>query len=214
MAFHSKKEFAELCGMVTNALSVYIKRGKVILSGEFVDGELLQNKEFLKKWSEKNGVKQPVAIDINPDIKTKEPKIDKPKRINNESDDGYASPGGLYALDKEKKTLDIEKTAEEIQLLKVKNEKARAVVVPTELVKALFSQHTKSILVEFSNSVDNIITKISKKKALSNNEVAEIRKELIEEINIAVDKSIDESKKNIKNLMNEYSEKKGVGERI
>lgn len=213
MAFHSKKEFAELCGMVTNALSVYIKRGKVIMSGEFVDGELLQNKEFLKKWSEKNGVKQPVAIDINPDIKTKEPKIDKPKRINNESDDGYTSPGSLYALDKEKKTLDIEKTAEEIQLLKVKNEKARAVVVPTELVKALFSQHTKSILVEFSNSVDNIITKIAKKKALSNNEVAEIRKELIEEINIAVDKSIDESKKNIKNLMNEYSEKKGVGER-
>lgn len=220
MALLTKKEFSERCGIKPNDLGTYVKRKKIVLSGDYVDDSILQNKEFLKKRLEKNLKSDPEKEKLPVETKEKviknefkDPVFEKPEVPNVENPETSPDEQTYLGLEKKKKALDIEKISEEIEILKVKKDKLHGIVIPTEIVKALFSQHTKSILVEFSNSVDKIITKIAKRKSLNNTEVSEIRKELIDEINVAVDKSIDETKKSLKNVITEFSEKKGKGER-
>lgn len=57
MAFLTKKEFADLCGMTTGNLSNYITRKKVFPSGDLIDDTFAANKEFLEKWSTINAAK-------------------------------------------------------------------------------------------------------------------------------------------------------------
>ena len=56
MALHTKKDFAELCGMTTKVLSVYASKNrcKVVYSGDYVDDKIEPNISFLRKWAGKN----------------------------------------------------------------------------------------------------------------------------------------------------------------
>jgi hypothetical protein len=119
----------------------------------------------------------------------------------------------MQSLQKKKLVVEIKKKEREIALLKLREEKLNAIVIPTELVKVIFMQHSRSIATEFKNTIDGIITKIAKKKDLNLNEVAELRGELLSSINMAMDKSVVESKKSIGNIVKEFIEKKEVGER-
>lgn len=220
MALLTKTEFSKLCGMASNGLSVYIKRGKVVLTGDHVDDSLPENREFIRKRQAKGKI----SLD-NQDVPVKNPSEVVEKKIVttsfSEDDDiitdefGDVDTDGMNYQDLESlnKELDAKKKAEEIQILKIKKDKLHGIVVPTSPVKDLLARLTKSMVVEFSNSIDKIITKIAKRKALNNNEVAEIRAEVIEEINKASDKSIDETKKEVKSIIETFSEKRGKGER-
>jgi len=50
-------------------------------------------------------------------------------------------------------------------------------------------------------------------KNLSREEVAHLRGQLVIVVNSAIDEGVKESKKSISNIVQEYSDKKGVGER-
>ena len=95
----------------------------------------------------------------------------------------------------------------------LKEEKMIGASIPTELVKMVFAQHSKSITSAFHTGADNFLMEISKTKGLNRNELAEMRGALILIINKAVDKSIEESKKSISNIVQEFSVKKEVGEK-
>src|ERR1700747_3523027 len=58
MALFSKKEFAEKCGLGTNQLSIYIKRGNVVLTGDSVDNTLDKNRAFIQKKQSKKTIPQ------------------------------------------------------------------------------------------------------------------------------------------------------------
>lgn len=208
MALFSKKDFSLLCGLKTKDLAVYIKRGKVILSGDYIDDSLDANRSFVLKRK---------SSGKNQEVKPEEPNISTPNyssltkvKSKISTEDGK----GLYALEKEKKALDIEKTTEEIALLQIKKEKQQGIVIPTDLVKIVFTQHSKSIVSSFHSAADTFLMQIAKKKGINRNEMAEFREELTNIINVAVEDSIKESKKQIKNIISEYSEKKGVGEKL
>lgn len=111
------------------------------------------------------------------------------------------------------KAIEIEKKKKETSLLELKKQKALGIVIPTDIVKILFTQHFKSILTEFDNSIDRILTKISKVKKLTNVERSKFRGELKVELNAAVDRSIIQSRRSIKKMIEEYTEVRGVGER-
>jgi len=218
MALYKRKEFAALCGISEKQLAVYIGRGKVIRTGKLIDDTILENKEFLKskigKLSETQNQQINPGVEYEREIisNNNELKVISLKKQANETNSNNKD-ASFFELEKQKKAHDIEKIQEEIELLRLKKKKLHGIVIPTEMVKNIFSQHTKSILVEFSNSADKILTKIAKKKNMSNSEVSEVRKEIIHEINLAVDKSIEESKKNIKQIINEYTETRTPGER-
>jgi hypothetical protein len=203
MALFTKAEFSRACGVSTGYIAMNISRGKITLSGDYVDDSIRDNSEFLLKCKSKAGKKEVTEVEpvqVKPGTPAKQRQA-RPLQPEN---------GGLEAA---KTSHQIEKLQQEVEILKVKREKLHGQVVKTEDVKVLFSQHTKSILVEYSNSVDKIIVKIAKRKSLTNEEVAEIKKELIEEINLATDRALDETKKNLRNLISEFSQQKEVGER-
>lgn len=208
MALHLKKDFAALCNLKTKDLSNYIKRKKVVMSGDYVDDSLAINKDFLRR---RNGGDKKHEVEKVLEISA--PKVDQPAAPNVKKPADFNANGGTYELEKHQKALSIEKMQEEIELLQIKKEKQLGLVIPTPLVKLLFTQHSKSIVSSFHNATDTLLMKIQKMKGLSSVEMASLRGELTEIINIAVDDSIKESKKQIKNIVTEYSEKKGVGER-
>lgn len=225
MALLTKKEFRELCQVKSDSMRVYVQRGKIILSGDYIDDSIPQNQDFLKKRLDK--LKRDLEVfkedeqeepesekaKITPIPKIKPPilpKIDPPNVAAPELFDENLSG---YELEKRKKALDIEKITEEISLLQIRKEKQQGIVIPTELVKMIFAQHSKSIVSSFHNAADSFLIQIGKKKSLTREEMALFRGKLVDVINVAVEDSITESKAAIKNLIAEYAEKRGVGER-
>lgn len=206
MALHTRKQFYELCGITKAHLNVYIGRKKVILSGEFIDDAEPQNADFLKKCLEKKQAlqKQPPQIEA-PTTQAHHSIEQQPEKPTGNK--------GILELERALKEADLAKKQVDTQIALLKEEKLRGIVIPTDIVKVIFAQHFKSVTSSFHQAADNLIVNISKKKELNREEVAQIRGELIEIINIAVNNSVDESKKSIVNIVAEYSERKGVGER-
>lgn len=224
MALHSKKDFSVLCGIPTRSISTYASRNKIVLSGDYIDDSIQLNKDFIAKRqlmagkapvtaaSEEKAVKQLRMIRPDPGI-VEPPNVKDPEIDDDDFNDDDEIQEPITTLTKRKVAVDIAKKREEIEILKVRKDKLHGVLIPTDLVKVVFTQHSKSILTEFSNSIDNILTIFRKKKDLNANEVAEIRGELLQSINTAVSKSNSRSKKEISNIQNEFTVKREVGER-
>lgn len=207
MALYTRKQFYELCGIGKSHLNVYISRSKVILDGELIDDNNPTNKLFLAKCLEK----KQANVESKP-----QPKVNIPQ-VENSGDQIIQKSipdKNINELERALKEAELKKKEVDIQLALLKEEKLRGVVIPTDIVKVVFSQHFKSITSAFHQAADNLIVNIAKKKDLDREEVAQIRGELIEITNLAINDSVDNSIKNIKNIVAEYSEKKGVGERI
>ena len=225
MALHPKPDFAKLCGISTREISIYAKRKKIVLSGDYIDDSLEVNRLFIEKrkikLSETGGSTRgdnstPPHQKRNPHYSS--PEVDEqdvPDVGDIDDDDNEAGWDSktMQGLTKQKLVVEIEKKKREIALLKIRQEKLNAVVIPTDLVKIIFAQHSRSIATEFKNSVDTILTLISKKADLRIEQTAELRGSLLQQINEAMERSVTESKKNINNIVKEFIEKKEVGER-
>lgn len=224
MAIYTKKEFAELCKQQTNYLSVQIGRKKVLLNADgLIDTTEPVNKAYLEKIYGR--------MDFVPQDKPKAVKLSEitlPPGLEyipeQEEEDEESSMEALLAnpnrknlpypeLERIYKYLQGKKIERDIEKTQLDIEKKKGVVVPSELIKPIFLQHNQFIITEFKNTTDEIIRRIAKKKDLGVNEVAEIRGEMVACINEAVNKAIAASTKNIVNIITDYSDKRGVGER-
>jgi len=219
MPFHSKSDFCDKCGIKPRELSTYVSRKNVILSGEFIDDSLPQNQKFiekrkliLEKKSKKTNPTKKKSVKVEDDIPIKEkslPKeITRPPKISGPESDSLD-----WELDQKRLRLQNIKIETETSLLTLKAQKQRGEVIPTDLVKSLFAQHFKSISTAFHHATDNLLVKIAAKKGLTRAEVADFRGEIILMVNEAIKHGANESRKNIQNIINEYSSTKGVGER-
>lgn len=211
MALHTKQDFAALCSLTVSNLGNYIKRKKVILSGDFVDDKLETNKIFLTKRSISKAKLEPASAEKI--LQVAEPVLPELNNLNVSDPNTNTDDMNLVHLNKKKLHLENEKRQREIAILEVKKQKLHGIVIPTELVKIIFSQHFKAVTAEFQNAADNLLMEIAKRKDFNRNELAELRGQLTDIINIAINKSVDNSKKTIDNIIFEYSEKKEVGER-
>jgi hypothetical protein len=207
-----------MCGMKSRELSVYISRLKVVMSGDYFDDSIETNKLFLAKFRGNNreDKAEKPAIQVE-EKKVKVLEIREPEPAEIDVPD-VGQPVNLKyldleALEKEKKKVDIQKGREQIEILKVQKQKLHGTLIPTELVVQLMILHTESIKVAYSEALDNMIIRIGHKKKLTSAEEADIKKQVGPLLNKAIDNAIRASKKGINNIVDEYSEKKGRGER-
>lgn len=209
MAIYSKKEFADLCRIETKNLSNYITRKNVIVnSSGFIDTSIDKNMAFLEKRRAKSS-SIPSA-----DIVVKNKKKNKPEDFDADETEYVSGPGQTYTESERKlKYLDTVKREAEIEKLKIDIAKKKGEVIPSELIAPCILQHNQSIVTEFKNTADEIIRIIAKKKSLSVNEMAEIKGDLVICINTSIQKATTLTSKNIENIISDFSEKKGVGER-
>lgn len=220
MAELSKKDFAELCSIKTKDLSIYIRRGKVLVSGDMVDTMNPTNVYFMEgreRLMEKKEAKKgdAEAVRSGEDALNKrvaDKKNTKEPEINFDIPAPNAEPSAAYLIDNKIKTQELEKSKLQTLLLEAKLEKISGDSIPTELVKNMMLHHSKSITIAFENGMDNWLMMIAKKMNIGIKEMAEFRKELVPVINEAVKSSIEMSKNTIKNIIAEHSQKKEVGE--
>lgn len=205
MALYTVKEFASMCGVTTSYVKVNIGRGKVVLNSDhLIDGLNETNQFFYEKRTQGKDVERllpppPAQVMVPPPTDT------PPSHVT-----GIKT---MASLDKDKKLKDLEKTDAEIRLLKLKEAKLHGILIPTELVKSLFTQHTKSIVSAFHYASENLITEFTKRKQMTGSEVAEMRHQLTSIINTASVDALNESMKQVKHIQEEYSQKRERGER-
>ncbi len=178
----SQKEFAHKCGITLSELANYEERGKVKMTK---DRKVDENENL-------NIVFYKRRLEI----------------IKSKNDD----PGDWLSLEKKIKKVELAKKTVDTRIALIKEEKMRGEVIPTEMVKILFAQHSKNIIVEFENSLDKVLTILAKEVGMNNKAISKYRGIIKKEINIAVDSTIDKTKEDIVNMIDEFSEKRSRGE--
>jgi hypothetical protein len=219
MPIYSKKEFAEVCGCSIQVVSMNIKRGNLIDTNNVIDTGKRDNKDFMNR---KLGIVAPVvevaAVEVPeliPKPKPKAPilrKTTRPKPASSETPEEAERYNKKTNLDLQLKNLQVEKAAQDVELNKIKIAKQRGEVIPTGLVNVTVGQIFKGVTVAFHQGADNFISNIAKKTGMSREDQASLRTELIDIINQSVVDGQKENKDAIKHIVNEYSEKRAVGE--
>ncbi|NCX55614.1 MAG: hypothetical protein EBW87_00225 [Burkholderiaceae bacterium] len=197
MALYSKKEFAALCGMNTRQLSVYINRNKVICrDDETIDDADPVNSGFVEIRKSKGKSVRVVA------------KKQAKKTVEKSVDSAGPSPGSeLLELEKRRKTSDLELKEQEKALKQLQILKAQGKVVPTDLVRNLFSVHFKETHLGFKQMIDVLISEIGQKYRLNANQIAELRAKSVELLNKIIEKNVENSKRSVETLVVEFSAK-------
>ena len=209
MALHTRKQLQTLCGIEQRAyIATYIKRGNIIEGeGGLIDDELPENKFFIEKQLAKLKEKKPAPM-----VKEKKviPDSDKTESTQPEVPEETTEK---FKLSIETTKQDLEKKQIDARIALLKEEKLRGEVIPTNMavltIKNVFTNYTTA----FKNVIENHLLEITKRVKLPPEDVAEMRGLLITSLNEAQDDAINESKKSIKNIIQEYSILKGVGER-
>ncbi len=217
MALYTMTEFAKLCDITLANLSTYKKREKVIVKDGKIDDQLDLNAAFLKhqlskkgKLSTENIVKTTETVD---NTATSEQILTNKRNKSAASSSTETGNGSLHQLNIKKKALEIEKISEETELLKKKNEKMEGELIPTGIVIEILKLHFTSATNQFKNSIENILTEWTKRKDFTREELAELRGHLTGELNNSITKSVKESQRNLNKVLEEFSLRKGVGER-
>lgn len=222
MPLYSKKEFSDLCNKPTNWLSVYITRGKVNVNAEgLIDTTDAHNRDFLLRYANVAPSKQTYTIpddyaEADDPVVTSSTasKKDKPAAggATKTKQSGGEDQGTRFAVELQLKKAQRDKALQEIELNKLKLEKQRGEVIPTELVRNVITVLAKTNLSSFKNATESVLTVISAKYKISGEDMAMFRSQIISSTNEANKEAAVSAKKMVKNIVEEYTKKKAVGE--
>jgi hypothetical protein len=211
-------------------ISIYKKRGKIqcvnntdiILSSKlnmhFIEKAIdrlaekkkITDKESFKKEKLAELFKLSTEVDIEIEIEEEEEvekEIKTPKKNkNNILNEKYEAEVSV-------KQYDIQLKQQQIELNRLKIEKLSGDLIPTELVRVVFAQHFKNVSTSFHQAADGFISNIVKITGMDRQQMAGLRSELIRIVNESINEGVDESKKNVDQIVGEYSQTRGQGER-
>lgn len=185
-----------------------------------IDSDDPTNKYFLEKQQDKNGKKESKKNVAAPPAVPEDQKLNERSSGNKEKEvqTKFEYPSDTpvsenYKLDAQLKKLELQKAENDIALQNAKIQKLSGEQIPTQLVRGLIAQHSKSITVAFKNAAEVFLTRIVQKAGIDRTIATDLKADLIGIVNQAVNDSIEESKKSIENIVSEYSQKREVGER-
>lgn len=209
MAKYTRNEFCELTNIKSGYLSVYIQRGKIIEKNGLFDDKVPENRDFITKRSRHTNVKKvPVQVQESP-------KKQKIKQDNTEQVElDLKTPQGTnYELDAKKKLLQIEQMEADLEEQRRKRERRNGMWLPTDMVKNVFAQHSKSLVTSFRSGCENLIISVSKKGKFTREQKAKIHSELIEILNTCSEAAVAETLSVLHDVILETMNKKEPGEK-
>lgn len=214
MALLTLTEFAELHG-ISNP-SVYKKRGRIVTNtAGYVDtthpiNQLIAAKPPKKKIKEPEETALPYLKDVIDSLDGDEPSatvvVEKKPALGKSESAGkkklphtQISPEiqAQMALDREKKEIDLD-------VIRMKRDRMRGDVIPTDIVRQAFARIFSGLTVSMKQEIENFLIEISKKARLNANDIAELRGKLVVIINRSVDTAVDESRSSVNNIVSEY----------
>lgn len=209
MAFHTKSEFAALCGCKTGNLTNEIKRGRVVMTEDYIDDSLPINREFLdhrkelmrKKAEELGESDQTQPVNLNLDqlpaaIHTRSRSLTPVSQAPKSKPDT-----GAATLNKAKAQSAIDKNEIEIMLKRQKYETLMGKNVPTDIVKLIIKQLGQSMINSYRTGAEALLTEIGHKKGLTPAESADLKQKLVSIINQAHDHGIKMAKVSMRELV-------------
>lgn len=205
MPKYSKPEFAKLCGIKPNVLSIYIAREKVIVTDGVIDGSDYKNAAFLQKRSGKDA---PLTL-----TKQSSPFLPESPALPqvNAKPDKFTDISYAF-LEKEKLRMQVEELEKKNRKMDQMHEKAQGESIPTAQATLLIMQLSEAINGSWENEFEDVLNKISHKHQLSRLEIADLKKMKAIVANTAREKAVKEAMKMLRRIQVEYAEKKGVGE--
>lgn len=223
MALVSRKEFAVIAGLGYKVLNVYIGRGKIVPSGDYIDTLFVPNADFLRgKGIDPENItlgSAPVVeqkkeiVPVVAQRKYAAPIIKESKIIENKKEFRLPELKSTYGLEAEKKALEVEKLKKENRILSAKAEKLEGALIPTELVKSVIIELSEAMKIAYGESLETYTVVVGAQVKLNNEQISNIKKHFSGLINDTLKKQIEIAKKMISNIVDEYSETKGRGER-
>ena len=216
MPLYSRPDFSKVIGMSTSNLSNYIKAKKVLLSGEFINTDLPQNKYWIEqRYQTLRRKKKQVTDDLIALAATSDPmehiEEDQEGRPRRGTKTEAAPTSDWTLLEIEKKQVDIERQKTQIDLNRLKIQKQEGELIPTELMKPIISQLAMSFVASFKQASENLITEIGHKKKMKADDIADIRSRLGFIINTASTNGVEDAKKQVSAIAEEVSEEAPIG---
>lgn len=212
MSKHSISEFCELAHITRKHYTTYKNRLKILECDDgTIDDKIEPNKSFLSKRQRKSVKSNEPVSEVSREEKKKQPK-QIPADSYQGTSKGDSIKNTIYTLDQESKQLSIKKQRVELELAEIKKQKLQGQLLPVPIIKAAFTTHSQSITTEFKHYIDDVLLTVSKEFGINISRQAELKAFLIKGLNQAVDKSVDQSKRKIANIIAEFSESRGVGE--
>lgn len=213
MAFLSKSEFCELYLIKSKDLSNYIKRGNVVVDSDgLINSDEDKNRQFIVR----RRAKMDNAL-ADPAIKSDSPRAAARMREVMDGDSDSPSDGsGIMSLtqsDQHYKHYLAVKTERSAESERLKIAKMRGEVIPSELIPPVFLQHNQSFITAFKQAAEEMLTDYGKIKRFSIEEIAAMRAKLYSTINTYGKRAINDSLKAVAVIVQDFSIKRGVGER-
>lgn len=208
MALLTIAEFCLKCGISTKHFTTYVKRNKISLSGDHVDDANQVNQLFISKSQvrqAKKGVKEPGLRPVD------EVASRSKKKVSVDDEEGVESTG-LVAMERAKRDLEMIKKKNEIKLQEMDIAKRNGELVPTDAVKSLIITHSESLKNAYYEACENLIIEMSTRKQFSSTEISELKTKLRALVNKALENAIAASKVSMVKIVEDYSEKRGVGQ--
>jgi hypothetical protein len=219
MGRHTRAEFATICRLSSGNLSNYIKRGKVVVDGEFIDDTAYPNSDFLQKRLEILQQKKEDKKQAEPDRKLRmlrpDAEIESEKEFSSDDDekgDFESIPGSSAALNKKKLKVDIAKKIKETKILELREQKIKGEIVPIADVSNIFQMHTQSIVTAQKDAFEELLIDLSVEARLTGDQLAKLRGKMVDILNRSVDKAIIITTKNMKVIAENFAMSREVGE--
>jgi hypothetical protein len=214
MALLTKKDFAAKTGQTTKTLSTYIGRGKVKAEDNgLIDTNNELNKSFMiihsgKEAKERKARANTLNAIPQPQIPREETWIDPDGLEDNEFDEN-----GIPALHVSEKAykhyLSLKtKASEELERLKI--EKLKGDVVPTQPIETLVFQFKQYTLTQQKIAYESFLNEIAHKYSITGEDMAYYRSFFIKSLNNAVLSATDLFVKDLGTTLGQYSVKKGA----
>jgi hypothetical protein len=206
MPLYSKKDFAKNCGKSPAHVSMAITRGKIILSGDYIDTKIPENLELMNKWRVAEGM-EPMVVEVPKKIEPA-PNVADPIRPTTDSPNVSAptpAKSELAALNKEKTRAEIDYKTEKARETRLKNAKLRGELIPTNMVIDLFAMLGHQFQTQYEIGASEMIMELAHKLKISSEIEGEIGEKLTELINNAHQKAVDDAKIGIKNIISAVS---------
>lgn len=207
MAKYTKSEFAEQCGVTSNYISVYLapSNGGLILGEDgLIDTENLVNAHFLNKRIKKlNKQQSKQNLNASPQY--------IPKSVDGDDDDDIPT---YEESERRVKYFDAIKREKEVEKLQIEIDKKRGEVIPSELISPFFLLHSQSLTTEFKNAMEDSLRNICHLYSVSITDVADFKGYITNRINESLNKATDGTVRQMKQLVQEYADKRGIGERL
>ena len=217
MPLYTLSGFAKLCGKSNAHVSVNVKRGTLIKSGDYIDTDIYENKKILERWSGQKVEDSPIEKKVVPEKKaepekTKQAPKGKERKVGppvfppkKESKLKYEEPetptGSTFMLDVDKKTVDIQLSEARLRKLELEEAKLRGLNIPTELVRNVITILGKSFQTSYLNGASMILMDVVHKGKISAKIEGELKGELIKLINDSHASAIENAKRTIKSII-------------